>query len=277
MKNNSVQKPQNIICTTDNITKEDNMKNNTAKKTPVALEELLNPAAPERDFTAMRTAIKSRATAKMAKGNFPEEAIMEAIDKAPLKGRTWFALSDKEPTEGVFLRNEQVIAAYGPNPMEGNFPFVLQIHCLPKQRLPKVTLKKEYTDEQMRQKLARYLEGPFKGHDALIDSIAQEVSLWAKPFGIVFFHIYTDVAKALAVPAPRQGDVTPTATNYGGPGHSKAGFVPEDGVYLHLVYDEPKQVRHHFRLVLPKKIAPEAGTMLRVKPFCYGVQQKDSE
>lgn len=268
MAMNTVQK---ITRTTDAMKEEINMKNNTAKKTPVALEELLNPAAPERDFTAMRTAIKGRAAAKMKKGNFPEEAIMEAIDQAPLAGRTWFALSDKEPTEGVFLRNEQVIAAYGPNPMEGNFPFVLQIHCLPRKQV----LKKEYTDEAMRAKLARYLEGPFKCHDGIINAICREVSLRAKPFGIVFFHIYTDVAKALAVPAPREDEATPTTTNYGGPGHSKAGFVPEDGVYLHLVYDEEQKARHHFRIVLPKEIAPEAGTMLKVKPFCYGVQQKD--
>lgn len=272
MAKNTVQK---VTRTTDAMKEEINMKNNTAKKTPVALEELLNPAAPERDFTAMRAAIKSRATAKMKKGNFPEEAIMEAIDQAPLAGRTWFQLSDKEPTEGVFLRNPEVVAAYGPNPMEGNFPYLLQVHSLPKQRLPKVTLKKEYTDEQMRQKLTRYLEGPFKGHDGIINAISREVSLRAKPFGIVFFHIYTDVAKALAVPAPREGDATPTATNYGGPGHSEAGFVPEDGVYLHLVYDEQQKTRHHFRIVLPEGIRPEAGTMLKVKPFCYGVQQKD--
>lgn len=266
-KKQSIQNTRTTDCT---------VKEESAMKTPKTLEELLTPATtPERDFTAMRAAIKSRATAKMSKGNFPEAAIMEAIDQAPLAGRTWFQLSDKEPTEGVFLRNAKLVAAYGPNPVEGNFPYLLQVHSLPRKQMPKVVLKKEYTDEGMQAKLARYLDGPFKGHDGLIAAISREVSLRAKPFGIVFFHIYTDVAKALAVPAPREGDATPTATNYGGPGHSKAGFVPEDGVYLHLVYDEEQKARHHFRIVLPKEIAPEAGTMLKVKPFCYGVQQKD--
>lgn len=212
------------------------------------------------DWTNIIAALQATARAKMAGWDQPADEVLDGIAKAPYQGRTNLVFSKEAPTEGVYLENERVVMAYGPNPREGKFPYLLVVHVRPATGKEKPNL-----DQVMRGKLARYLAVPLEVlPDSMVEEIVEATSMRDKEFLKVKVNVFRDERKARTL---QMGQETGRIT-FGGPGENVEG----EPFFVHVENVNENGVIHVFRVFLPAMDEGDFG--FQVKPFYFSTRPK---